>query len=132
MHTRLLPDPQGARVELEGPLRALAARHGLVVEPGKKVWEIRAPGVDKGVALRSIVDETGARQVIFAGDDLGDLPAFRAVRELSSAGVAGFLVCSASTEEDALTELSDAVVDGPPGFAAWLTDLAERLAEAER
>jgi trehalose 6-phosphate phosphatase len=128
VHTRLLPDPQGALVKLEGPLRELAARHGLVVEPGKKVWEIRAPGMDKGVALRSIVDETGARQVIFAGDDLGDLPAFRAVRELASAGVAGLLVCSASTEEAALTELSDAVVDGPPGLAAWLTELAERLA----
>jgi trehalose-phosphatase len=75
VHTRLLPDPQGALVKLEGPLRELAARHRLVVEPGKKVWEIRAPGMDKGVALRSIVDETGARQVIFAGDDLGDLPA---------------------------------------------------------
>jgi trehalose 6-phosphate phosphatase len=128
VHTRLLPDPEGALVNLEGPLRELAARHGLVLEPGKKVWEIRAPGMDKGVALRSIVDETGARQVIFAGDDLGDLSAFRAVRDLSSEGVAGFLVCSASTEEDALTELSDVVVDGPPGLAAWLTDLAERLA----
>jgi trehalose 6-phosphate phosphatase len=127
VHTRLLPDPQGALVKLEGPLRELAARHRLVVEPGKKVWEIRAPGMDKGVALRSIVDETGARQVIFAGDDLGDLPAFRAVRELASAGVAGLLVCSASTEEAALTELCDAVVDGPPGLAAWLNALAERL-----
>lgn len=127
VHTRLLPDPQGALVKLEGPLRELAARHGLVVEPGKKVWEIRAPGMDKGVALRSIVDETGARQVIFAGDDLGDLPAFRAVRELASAGVAGLLVCSASTEEAALAELSDAVVDGPSGLAAWLTELAEQL-----
>jgi trehalose 6-phosphate phosphatase len=128
VHTRLLPDPEGALVNLEGPLRELAARHGLVLEPGKKVWEIRAPGIDKGVALRSIVDETGARQVIFAGDDLGDLSAFRAVRDLSSEGVAGLLVCSASTEEDALTELSDVVVDGPLGLAAWLTDLADRLA----
>ena len=103
VHTRLLPDPEGALVKLEGPLRELASRHGLVLEPGKKVWEIRASGMDKGVALRSIFDETGARQVIFAGDDLGDLSAFRAVRDLSSAGVVGFLVCSASTEEDALT-----------------------------
>ena len=44
-------------------------RHGLVVEQGKNVREIRAPGTDKGAALRSIVDETGARLVIFAGDD---------------------------------------------------------------
>jgi trehalose 6-phosphate phosphatase len=128
VHTRLLPDPEGALVKLEGPLRELAARHGLVLEPGKKVWEIRASGMDKGVALRSIVDETGARQVIFAGDDLGDLSAFRAVRDLASSGVAGFLVCSASTEQDALTELSDVVVDGPPGLAAWLIALAVRLA----
>jgi trehalose 6-phosphate phosphatase len=128
VHTRLLPDPEMALVKLEGPLRELAGRHGLVLEPGKKVWEVRASGMDKGVALRSIVDETGARQVIFAGDDLGDLSAFRAVRDLASSGVAGFLVCSASTEQDALTELSDVVVDGPPGLAAWLIALAERLA----
>jgi trehalose 6-phosphate phosphatase len=127
VHTRLLPDPEGTLVKLEGPLRELAIRHGLVLEPGKKVWEIRAPGMDKGVALRSIVDETGARQVIFAGDDLGDLSAFRAVRHLSSAGVAGFLVCSASTEEDALTELSDVIVDGPTGLATWLNELANQI-----
>lgn len=128
VHTRLLPDPQAALAKLEGPLRELANRHGLVLEPGKKVWEIRAPGMDKGAALRSIVDETGARQVIFAGDDLGDLAAFRAVRELATAGVAGLLVCSASTEEAALTELSDVIVDGPSGLARWLNELAERLA----
>ena len=130
VHTRLLPDPQGALAKLEGPLRELATGHELVLEPGKKVWEIRAPGMDKGAALRSIVDETGARQVIFAGDDLGDLAAFRAVRELASAGVTGLLVCSASTEEDALTEMSDVIVDGPRGLASWLNELAERLADS--
>ena len=51
VHTRLLPDPEEALVKLEGPLRELATRHGLVLEQGKKVWEIRAPGMDKGVAL---------------------------------------------------------------------------------
>jgi trehalose 6-phosphate phosphatase len=127
VHTRSLPDPKAALATLADPLGDLAERHGLVLEPGKNVWEIRAPGMDKGAALRAIVDETGARQVIFAGDDLGDLPAFRAVRELATAGVAGLLVCSASTEEAALTELCDVIVDGPPGFATWLNELAERL-----
>jgi len=127
VHTRSLSDPKAALAELEGPLSDLAARHGLVLAPGKNVWEIRAPGMDKRAALRAIVDETGAHQVVFAGDDLGDLPAFRAVRELATAGVAGLLVCSASTEEDALTELADVVVDGPAGLAAWLDKLAERL-----
>jgi trehalose 6-phosphate phosphatase len=65
--------------------------------------------------------------MIFAGDDLGDLRAFQAVRDLVTAGMAGLLVCSTSTEEDALTELSDVIVDGPGGLAVWLNELANRL-----
>ena len=127
VHTRSLPDSKAALAKLADPLRDLAGSHGLAVEPGKNVWEIRAPGVDKGATLRAVVAETGARQVIFAGDDLGDLPAFQAVRDLAAAGVVGLLVCSASTEEDALADLSDVIVDGPRGLAAWLNELAERL-----
>jgi trehalose 6-phosphate phosphatase len=127
VHTRSLPDPRAAFTRLAEPLDELAARHGLVVEQGKNVWEIRAPGTDKGAALRSIVEETGARLVVFAGDDLGDLAAFRTMRDMATAGVTGLLVCSASNEEEALAELSDVIVDGPAGLAAWLTELAERL-----
>ena len=127
VHTRSLPDPNAALATLADPLADLADRYGLVLTPGKSVWEIRTPGVDKGATLRAIVDETAARHVIFAGDDLGDLPAFRAVRELADEGVNGLLVCSVSTEEDALTELSDVIVDGPAGFAAWLNELADQL-----
>ena len=127
VHTRSLPDSKAALAKLADPLRDLAGSHGLAVEPGKNVWEIRAPGVDKGATLRAVVAETGARQVIFAGDDLGDLPAFQAVRDLAAAGVVGLLVCSASAEEDALADLSDVIVDGPRGLAAWLNELAERL-----
>jgi trehalose 6-phosphate phosphatase len=130
VHTRELRDPAAYR-RLEGPLAELAAKHGLLVEPGKSVLEIRAPGVDKGDALRAIVAETGARQVIFAGDDLGDLPAFRAVEQLRIEGTEGLLVCSASHEEDALTEISDLVLDGPTGVAAWLTSLAEQLEDRQ-
>jgi trehalose 6-phosphate phosphatase len=127
VHTRSLPDPNAALATLAEPLADLADRYGLVLTPGKSVWELRTPGVDKGATLRAIVDETAARHVIFAGDDLGDLPAFRAVRDLAAEGVDGLLVCSASTEEDALTELSDVIVDGPAGFAAWLNELADQV-----
>jgi trehalose 6-phosphate phosphatase len=127
IHTRTLPDPEAAFARLAEPIRALAARHGLRVEPGRQVWEIRAPGVDKGAALRSFVSEVGARQVIFAGDDLGDLPAFDAVRQLRDEGIEGLLVCSASYEEDALVKISDVILDGPIGVAGWLTELADAL-----
>jgi trehalose 6-phosphate phosphatase len=132
VHTRGLDDPVETLRRLTGPLSDLARRHGLVVEPGRQVLEIRAPGMDKGTALRSIVAETGARQVIFAGDDLGDLPAFQAVLQLRDQGIPGLLVCSASAEEDALAEISDLIVDGPAGVAAWLTALAEAIAERGR
>jgi trehalose 6-phosphate phosphatase len=132
VHTRFLSDPRGTLAALADPLADLAERHRLVLTPGKNVWEIRSPGIDKGATLRTMVDESAARQVIFAGDDLGDLPAFRAVRELATQGVAGLLVCSASNEEDALTELSDVIVDGPGGLAVWLNKLADRLGADSR
>ena len=118
VHTRTLPDPEAAFARLAEPIRELAASHGLRVEPGRQVWEIRAPGVDKGAALRSFVSEVGARQVIFAGDDLGDLPAFDAVQQLRDEGIEGLLVCSASYEEDALVRISDVILDGPTGWPA--------------
>lgn len=127
VHTRELADPAAAFNALLEPLRDLARLHGLHLEPGKQVLEIRGPGIDKGDALYSIMAETGAKQVIFGGDDLGDLPAFRAVQELRASGVPGLLVCSASDEQDALTKMSDLILDGPEGVAAWLTRLADSL-----
>ncbi len=127
VHTRQLPEPEASFATLSGPLTDLAERHAMVVEPGKNVLEIRSPGVDKGVALRDVVTERGARQVVFVGDDLGDLPAFRVVDELRGEGLGGLLVCSASHEEDALSALADVVVQGPDGVADWLEGLADQL-----
>ena len=58
--------------------------------------------------------------MVFIGDDLGDLAAFDAVDELRADGVPGLLVCSGSTEETALAERADLVVDGPAGVVALL------------
>jgi trehalose 6-phosphate phosphatase len=127
VHTRELEHPKKAFRKLLDPVHALAARHGLTVEPGRNVLEIRAPGTDKGDALRRLVAETGATAVVFAGDDLGDLPAFEAVAGLREQGVPGLLVASASHEEDALSSRADVVVDGPPGVAVWLRDLTARI-----
>jgi trehalose 6-phosphate phosphatase len=128
VHTRELADPGLAFDQLAEPLRELAERYELKLEPGKNVWEIRAQGIDKGDALRAIVAEKGVRTIIFAGDDLGDLPAFRAVEQFRVDGIPGLLICSASHEEDALADLADLVVDGPTGVAEWLDRLADSLA----
>lgn len=120
----------GLLSSLTGPVANLAESLGLAVEPGRQVIELRSPGPDKGQALRKLVTALGARQVIFGGDDLGDLPAFSAVEALQAEGVAGLLLCSASTEQDALVARADAVLDGPDAVAVWLTELADELAPA--
>ncbi|MDO5682670.1 MAG: trehalose-phosphatase [Propionibacteriaceae bacterium] len=128
VHTRELADPNGALAALTGPLTALCEKHELRLEPGKFVFELRAPGVDKGDAVRRLVDEVSPRAVVFAGDDLGDVPAFEAVRTLRESGaIEGLLICSASTEQNALVELADVVVEGPPGVAVLFDQLADAL-----
>ncbi|SDL17477.1 trehalose-phosphatase [Streptomyces indicus] len=124
VHTRRAADPAAAFEALREPLDRLAARHGLIVEPGRLVLELRPPGMDKGVALASYVREAGATTVLYAGDDLGDLPAFSAVEKLRSEGLNGLLVCSGSTEVAELADRADLVVDGPSGVVALLRSLA--------
>jgi trehalose 6-phosphate phosphatase len=130
VHTRRTADPQAAFEALREPLTELAARHGLVVEPGRMVLELRPPGMDKGVALREYVREVGAEAVLYAGDDLGDLPAFTAVETLRAQGTPGLLVCSGSNEVTALAERADVVVDGPAGVVRLLMGLSGAIAPA--
>lgn len=127
VHTRRAADPDAALARLRGPLAALAAGAGLTVEPGRMVIELRPPGKDKGAALTELVAEREARSVMFCGDDLGDLPAFAAIRALRAAGTPGLAVCSASPESAIPQKEADLIVDGPDGVAALLTAIADRV-----
>ena len=132
VHTRRAADPAGALAALREPLAGLAADVGLVVEPGRLVIELRPPGMDKGAALTALVAERKAGPVLFAGDDLGDLAAFGAVRALRGDGHPGVTVCSASGEVSELAAEADLVVDGPGGVAALLGSLARSLTPPPR
>ncbi|MFQ6853076.1 trehalose-phosphatase [Streptomyces sp. 35M1] len=130
VHTRRAQDPQAAFESLRGPLGELAAKHGLIVEPGRLVLELRPPGMDKGVALAGFVAELDVESVIYAGDDLGDLAAFAAVEKLRGEGpdgIPGLLVCSGSAEVPELAERADLSVPGPAAVVDFLAALAERL-----
>lgn len=124
VHTRRATDPSAAYAALRDPLAALATRHGLILEPGRLVLELRPPGMDKGVALAEYLREVGAGSVLYAGDDLGDLPAFAAVEKLRSDGVPGLLVCSGSSEVPEVSERADVAVAGPGGVVELLGALA--------
>jgi trehalose 6-phosphate phosphatase len=128
VHTRRSADPHGTLDRLSAPLADFAAHHGLMVEPGRLVIELRPPGVDKGTALRVLVAERNASVVTYAGDDLGDLTAFAAVEALRDENVAGLKICSGSAEAaPEVAKRADLVVDGPEGMADFLEALLEAL-----
>jgi trehalose 6-phosphate phosphatase len=128
VHTRRSADPGVALATLTPAVIECAQRHGLAVEPGRFVLEIRTPGADKGSTLRSHAGARAARSVCYIGDDLGDLPAFDAVEAMRRNGIPGLTVASGSTEVAAVADRADLVVDGPPGVVSLLTALADALA----
>jgi trehalose 6-phosphate phosphatase len=127
MHWRRAP---GAAPPSE-ELRDLAAAHGLVLHPGRQSAEVRVPlPIDKGTALRALLAARPVRTCAFAGDDLGDLPAFAALAEQAAAqpGFRGVRIGVRSPESPAaLLEAADVLVDGPAGLAALLAELAASL-----
>ncbi|KAA1419088.1 trehalose-phosphatase [Nocardioides humilatus] len=123
VHTRRLPDPQAAFDRLLPPLRSLAGEHGMVIEPGRNVIEVRSPGSHKGMVVEKLAADLDALGFLFAGDDLGDLEAFEAIADLGGQGLATLRVCSASQEQSALIPLADVVVKGPEGVVDLLRQL---------
>jgi trehalose 6-phosphate phosphatase len=127
VHTRRLADPAGALERLRTPLTELAASTELRLEPGNLVLELRPPGIDKGVALRRLIESTGARSILYAGDDLGDLAAFRAIGELRASGLNAVLLATRSSNATELIEAADIVVDDPAGVVTVLTALSDAI-----
>lgn len=126
VHARGLADPQAVLDAIAPRLRELAAAYGLEVHPGRLVLEIRPPGRDKRTALLSLCTPLPSA-VLYAGDDVGDLPAFDAVDQLRADGVPGLTICSDSPEAPVqLRSRADLVVDGPAGVVALLQGLLVR------
>jgi trehalose 6-phosphate phosphatase len=127
VHVRRTASPDDAFALLRGPLASLAAAHGLRLEPGRMVMELRPSGVDKGLVVEALVRERGASAVCYAGDDLGDLAAYDALDRLRERGTAALKVCSGFDEVPQLQERADLVVGGPAQIVRFLDGLADRI-----
>jgi len=108
-------------------LSDLKSDYKFSIQPGRKVIEVRPEGIHKGDTLRSYVKERKADTVAYFGDDLGDLPAFGVVDELSEEGLMGLKICSWSNEVPEVATKADIVLDGPNGVVSFLEELKHRL-----
>jgi trehalose 6-phosphate phosphatase len=84
-HYRTAPDREAARVELEDVARR-ALEEGFRTRWGRYVLEVLPPvAASKGTAVRHLLDETGLRRALYAGDDTTDLDGFAALDGLETA-----------------------------------------------
>jgi trehalose 6-phosphate phosphatase len=107
LHYRAVPEAGPA---LRDALTALlSGSTAFDLLPAHMLWEVRPRGVDKGKALRSLMDRPpfAGRKPVFIGDDVTDEDAIHAARAL---GGAGFQV--------------DPVFGSPAGVRTWLAAAA--------
>jgi trehalose 6-phosphate phosphatase len=118
-HYREAENEAAARAALE-EVAARARVEGLDARWGRKVLEIR-PRVDadKGTAVRALLDRSGARLGLYAGDDTTDLDGFAGLR---SAGLEHSVCVAVASDEGPgeLREAADLVVAGPTEMAGLL------------
>jgi trehalose 6-phosphate phosphatase len=124
VHTRPAGDPEAALESLRRPVSALAHQHGLDVVAGKNVLEIRIPSLSKADALQSLLDPQ-VTNAVYAGDDLGDLPAMAALRDWSTGtGRHGLAIAVGDLAE--VTQAADLVCADPDELAELLSALARQ------
>jgi trehalose 6-phosphate phosphatase len=122
VHTRRAAEPERALSELSPVVSALAQAHGLEAHPGKLVLEIRIAHLSKADAVNALLNE-GTSAALFAGDDLGDLPAFAVVREWSGLTRRPALTIAVG-EVEQVRSAADLQLASPEQLAALLADLS--------
>jgi trehalose 6-phosphate phosphatase len=132
IHFRLTANPALAQDELLDIVAPLARAAGLQLTLGRMIIELRPPvRTNKGTALSEIVAEHKLRALLYLGDDITDLDAMRALRDLRNAGRLNGLSIGVLDVESPpeIAETADRVVAGVDSARALLTDLAVRFAE---
>jgi trehalose 6-phosphate phosphatase len=133
VHYRLTDDPDYSHDVLLEWARELGLSHNLRVTEGRMVIELRPPiDVNKGAALRRIIEERSLMSMVFFGDDVTDMDGFRELTRLrDTRNFAGLSIAVADPEaRPEVVAAADAVVPGVNACVSLLTDLAAAQLEA--
>lgn len=125
-HWRDVPDEDAAEKWLQNVAQKAQAE-GLDIHWGRKVLEIRPPvPIDKGQAVKTMLEGSDVRAALYGGDDVTDLDAFDALEALVDAGELDAKVCVGVRSDEgpkAIVDRADVVVDGVKGFTDVLAAL---------
>ena len=129
VHYRLTADQEQTRQVILETLREAVEARDLQLSQGKKVVEIKPTvAVNKGLALRRLVQQFGLKGVIFAGDDRTDLDAVLEIGRLKQEGIAAAsIVVQYADTLSALLDNADFIVQGVDGMVHLLQNLVEIL-----
>lgn len=126
LHYRQNPSPENFVLERRATLETVAARHGLLLSMGRKVFEFKPPvQIDKGSAFRQLVAEAELEAAIYLGDDNTDTAALNAARQLREEGICeawgiGVQADEESEEVEATADFLAAGVSDVEAFLGWL------------
>jgi trehalose 6-phosphate phosphatase len=115
LHYRQCPD---LAETCAGAVEEVVAKNpGLVILPGKMVFELKPKGVDKGVAVRAFLEEAPfkGRTPVFVGDDVTDEHAFAVVNALGGITIK---IDDGDTQAEYRTDRD--------GLFAWISKLVAR------
>ncbi|HEX9015146.1 MAG TPA: trehalose-phosphatase [Chloroflexota bacterium] len=133
IHYRMARDAEGAREEILRAVERCGGAGALQVWEGRKVVELLPPvNVDKGSAVRAIVESRRLAGALYVGDDSTDLNAFRVLAQARERGeIRALLVAVSSAEAPGdLLAAADFIVAGVAETARMLRGVAKRLTGA--
>jgi trehalose 6-phosphate phosphatase len=119
-HYRTAADRDEAHATLE-TVAAAAREHGFRTRWGRMVLEVLPPvDTSKGTAVGLLLEETGLRRALYAGDDTTDLDGFAALDGLEVALRVAVVSAEGPSE---LAQRADVVVGSPAAFFELLQEL---------
>jgi trehalose 6-phosphate phosphatase len=128
IHYHLCPRPDASKAQILKFLKKSSHIKNLrIIEEKTNIGIVPPVDIDKGTAVNNLISQYHLSGAIFLGDDIGDVPAFRAIRlarqNIDFDGLA-ILVTGEETRQDIINE-ADFTLDGVQATKAllkWLVD----------